>query len=157
MGSQGCFLPSELPWRETGAGCLEEGRWGGCVGDDVFPWALLTVRFSLGLLCASSLCSSPRPFCSLALGSWGPFPSRCPSPLQQQVNVVRAGFPARAAVDGWGLETEASPLPSPGSPLCHPLGCPAAQSLAPAHIPAVTLWVSGLELVSVRGTEFSQD
>ncbi|XP_077619680.1 syndecan-3 [Crocuta crocuta] len=38
-----------------------------------------------------------------------------------------------------------------------PLSCPAAQSLAPAHIPAVTLWVSGLELVSVRGTEFSQD
>lgn len=55
------------------------------------------------------------------------------------------------------MEAEASPFPGLDSPLCCPLGCPAAQSLAPAHIPVVTLRVSGLELVSVRGIEFSQD
>lgn len=54
-----------------------------------------------------------------------------------------------------GVETEA-PLAGPGSPLWSALGCPDAQSLAPAHIPAMMLWVSGLELLSVRGTEFSQ-
>lgn len=55
------------------------------------------------------------------------------------------------------MEAEVSPFPGLDSPLCCPLGCPAAQSLAPAHIPVVTLRVSGLELVSVRGIEFSQD
>ena len=60
-------------------------------------------------------------------------------------------------MDGGGVEAEASPFPGLDSPLCCPLGCPAAQSLAPAHIPVVTLRVSGLELVSVRGIEFSQD
>lgn len=60
-------------------------------------------------------------------------------------------------MDGGGVDTEVSPFPGLDSPLCCPLGCPAAQSLAPAHIPVVTLRVSGLELVSVRGIEFSQD
>lgn len=40
---------------------------------------------------------------------------------------------------------------------CVALGCPAARSLAAARIPVVALRVSGVELVSVRGTEFSQD
>lgn len=80
-----------------------------------------------------------------------------PSPLQQQpATAVGAGFPARAAVDRLGVDTEAAPFPAWLS-IVQPLWPPAARSLAPAHIPGVRLWVSGLELVSVRGTEFSQD
>lgn len=123
MGPRGCFLPSELPSWETGAGCLEEGKV--CLQQCV-PLGL-AVRFSVGLLCPSSLLlSSTEALCPLPQQ----MPPSCPSPFQQPVNVVGAGFPARAAVNGWGLGTETSPLPRPGSPLCCPLGCPAAQSLA---------------------------
>lgn len=105
----------------------------------------------------------PQALCSLGPGRWGPLPSRCR---------LRAPHPAAASECGGcpvpsqgscgrrgGAETVPPPprLPGLGCPLCSPLGRPAAQSLAPAHIPVVMLWVSGLELVSVRGTEFSQD
>lgn len=58
---------------------------------------------------------------------------------------------------GGVMETKTSPFPVQALHCVAPLGCPAAQSLAQAHIPSVVLWVSGLKLVSVRGMAFSQD
>lgn len=134
----------------------------------VCVWASLIV-FGVGVGCLAGLlshscsCSSPRPSALWDLGAGGPCPADAafvPLTLRQPVNVAGAQFPARAAVDGVGGRRPFPPpprLPGLGCPLCSPLGRPAAQSLAPAHIPVVMLWVSGLELVSVRGTEFSQD
>ena len=87
--------------------------------------------------------SAPRtpPAASKCGGCWLPSQGSC----------------GRGGGGGGVVETGAFPFPGLDSPLCCPLGCPAARSLAPAHIPVVTLRVSGLELVSVRGIEFSQD
>lgn len=118
----------------------------------------MVCHFQAGLLDNPSP-SSPKPVCSLGPGFWGPFPSRCslpaPHPLQQQVNAVGAGPQPGQLWPGGGWRPRL-PLPGPGCPLCSDRGCPAARSLARAHIPAVTLRVSGLELLSVRGPGFSQ-
>lgn len=104
-------------------------------------------------------CSSSPPL-SLALVPCRPFPGRChlraPRPtISKRMWRVLDSQPGRLWTGRrWG---QRRPPSWSRLSIVSPLSCPAAQSLAPAYIPAVTLWVSGLELVSVRGTEFSQD
>lgn len=106
-----------------------------------------SVRFRLDLL------YSPAP--------WSPSPSALwswvvrPLPPSTASECGGGWVPSRGSCGRAGGGDPGFPFPA-GSPLCSTLGCPAARSLAPAHIPAVMLWVSGLELLSVRGTGFSQ-
>lgn len=131
-----------------------------------------------GTGCVSGLCwlfaeGPSQPLCPVLLPqapllprTWGPWPlptdaaaASAPRTPPAASKCGECWVPSQGSCGQWGggVETGAAPFPGLDSPLCCPLGCPAARSLAPAHIPVVTLRVSGLELVSVRGIEFSQD
>lgn len=136
--------------------CESWGEWEGVfLGLVDFSRGVCGVQ--LGLLCSPH---SPPPQASALwdLGSVAPsLAGAVLMPLISSHEWVWGCWLSGQGSCGWvGVGTE-SPPPGPGSPLCSPLGCLAARSLAPAHIPTVMLWVSRVDLVSVRGTEFSQD